>query len=149
MLLTEQHEQLRETVTRFVENEINPFVDEWEKAEGFPSHEVFKKLGRLGLLGVKYDEAYGGLGLDFSYSAVVADALGACTCGGVPMAIGVQSDMATPALHRFGSEESKARLARSNNSRRNGCLPWRFGAGRRLRRRRHQDKQHEKKAPIT
>lgn len=107
MLLTEQHEQLRETVTRFVENEINPFVDEWEKAEGFPSHEVFKKLGRLGLLGVKYDEAYGGLGLDFSYSAVVADALGACTCGGVPMAIGVQSDMATPALHRFGSEDLK------------------------------------------
>ncbi len=107
MQLTEQHEQLRDTVVRFVENEINPFVDEWEKAEEFPSHEVFKKLGALGVLGVKYDEAYGGLGLDFSYSAVVAEALGACKCGAIPMAIGVQSDMATPALHRFGSEDLK------------------------------------------
>ena len=107
MQLTEQHEQLRNSVTRFVHNEINPFVDEWEKAEEFPTHEVFKKLGSLGVLGVKYDEAYGGLGLDFSYSAVVAEALGVCTCGGVPMAIGVQSDMATPALHRFGSEGLK------------------------------------------
>ena len=107
MLLTEQHEQLRDTVVRFVKNEINPYVDEWEKAEEFPSHEVFKKLGALGVLGVKYSGAYGGLGLDFSYSAVVAEALGACNCGGVPMAIGVQSDMATPALHRFGSDELK------------------------------------------
>ena len=107
MLLTEQHEQLRSSVVRFVEKEINPFVDEWEKAEEFPSHALFKKLGALGVLGVKYDEAYGGMGLDFSYSAVVAEALGTCTCGGVPMAIGVQSDMATPALHRFGTEELK------------------------------------------
>jgi citronellyl-CoA dehydrogenase len=107
MQFTSLHEQLRDTVTRFVQNEINPFVDEWERAEEFPSHEVFKKAGSLGILGVKYDEAYGGLGLDFSYSAVVADALGVCNCGGVPMAIGVQSDMATPALHRFGSEELK------------------------------------------
>ncbi len=107
MQLTEQHEQLRDTVARFVENEINPFVDEWEAAEEFPAHALFKKLGALGVLGVKYDEAYGGLGLDFSYSAVVAEALGACNCGGVPMAIGVQSDMATPALHRFGGEELK------------------------------------------
>ena len=65
MQLTEQHEQLRDSVVRFVQNEINPFVEEWEKAEEFPSHEVFKKLGALGVLGVKYDEAYGGLGLDF------------------------------------------------------------------------------------
>jgi len=107
MLLTPEHEQLRDTVARFVESELNPFVNEWEEAEEFPSHEVFKKLGALGVFGVKYDEAYGGLGLDFSYSAVVAEALGACACGGVPMAIGVQSDMATPALHRFGSEMLK------------------------------------------
>lgn len=107
MQLTAEHQQLQETVKKFVENEINPFVDEWEEAGEFPSHELFKKLGGLGILGVKYDEAYGGLGLDFSYSAVVAEALGTCKCGAVPMAIGVQSDMATPALHRFGSEELK------------------------------------------
>ena len=107
MLLTPEHEQLRDTVRRFVERELNPFVDRWEAEEQFPAHEVFKKAGNLGLLGVKYDAAYGGLGLDFSYSAVVAEALGHCKCGGVPMAIGVQSDMATPALHRFGSDELK------------------------------------------
>jgi citronellyl-CoA dehydrogenase len=107
MQLTPEHEQLRDTVKRFVDNEINPYADQWEKDEQFPSHEVFRKAGKLGLLGVKYDADYGGLGLDFSYSAVVAEALGHCKCGGVPMALGVQSDMATPALHRFGSEDLK------------------------------------------
>jgi citronellyl-CoA dehydrogenase len=107
MHFTTEHKQLTETVTRFVKEEINPHVEEWEKAEQFPSHEVFKKLGNLGLLGVKYPEGYGGLGLDFSYSMVMAEALGECTCGGIPMAIGVQTDMCTPALARFGSEELK------------------------------------------
>jgi citronellyl-CoA dehydrogenase len=105
MRFNEQHEQLRKTVRRFVEQEINPYVDAWEAAKEFPSHQLFKKLGALGLLGVKYPEAYGGLGLDFSYSMVVAEELGLCHCGGVPMAIGVQTDMCTPALARFGSDE--------------------------------------------
>jgi citronellyl-CoA dehydrogenase len=104
MLRSIEHKQLAETVSRFVKDEINPFVDEWEKAAQFPSHEIFKKLGNLGLLGVKYPEEYGGLGLDFSYSAVMAEALGDCNCGGVPMAIGVHTDMCTPALARFGSD---------------------------------------------
>ena len=107
MQFTTEHKQLAETVKRFVKEEINPHVDEWEKAEQFPSHEVFKKMGNLGLLGVKYPEAYGGLGLDFSYSMVVAEALGDVACGGIPMAIGVQTDMCTPALARFGSDELK------------------------------------------
>ena len=105
MQFTDQHRQLDDTVTRFVENEINPHVVEWERAEEFPSHEVFKKLGDLGLLGLKYPEAYGGMGLDFSYSMVMAEALGATECGGVPMAIGVHTDMCTPALARFGTDE--------------------------------------------
>jgi citronellyl-CoA dehydrogenase len=105
MQFTEQHRQLDDTVTRFVKNELNPHVAAWEAAEEFPSHAVFKKLGNLGLLGVKYPEAYGGLGLDFSYSMVMAEALGSCDCGGVPMAIGVHTDMCTPALARFGSDE--------------------------------------------
>ena len=66
---------------------------------------MFKKLGDLGLLGLKYPAEYGGMGLDFSYSMVMAEALGDCNCGGVPMAIGVQTDMCTPALARFGSDE--------------------------------------------
>ena len=105
MQFTDQHRQLDDTVTRFVENEINPHVVEWERAEEFPSHEVFKKLGDLGLLGLKYPEAYGGMGLDFSYSMVMAEAIGASECGGVPMAIGVHTDMCTPALARFGTDE--------------------------------------------
>jgi citronellyl-CoA dehydrogenase len=105
MNLTPEHRQIADTVERFIDNEVNPHVAEWEAAGEFPSHEVFKKMGDLGLLGLKYPEAFGGAGLDFSYSAVMAEALGVCTCGGVPMAIGVQTDMATPALARFGSDE--------------------------------------------
>ena len=107
MLFTAEHKQLRQTVAKFVQSEINPHVDEWEAAEEFPSHEVFKKLGNLGLLGIKYDPEYGGLGLDFSYSMVMAEELGAVDCGGVPMAIGVHTDMCTPAMNRFGSDHVK------------------------------------------
>jgi citronellyl-CoA dehydrogenase len=107
MKFTPEHESLRRTVARFVETEINPHVEEWEAAEEFPSHDVFKKLGDLGLLGIKYDTEYGGLGLDFSYSMVMAEELGLCHAGGVPMAIGVHTDMCTPALNRFGSDHVK------------------------------------------
>ena len=112
MEFTAEHRQLDETVTRFIEKEVNPFVDDWEQAEEFPSHAVFKKLGDLGLLGLKYPVAYGGSELDFSYSMVMAEALGSCACGGVPMAIGVQTDMATPALARFGSDELREQWLR-------------------------------------
>jgi citronellyl-CoA dehydrogenase len=105
MKFTPEHRQISDTVIKFVQKEINPFVPEWEAAEQFPSHAVFKKLGNLGLLGLKYPEAFGGAGLDFSYSMVMAEALGECNCGGIPMAIGVHTDMATPALARFGSDE--------------------------------------------
>ncbi|MFH1793323.1 MAG: acyl-CoA dehydrogenase family protein [Pseudomonadota bacterium] len=107
MKFTTEHESLRRTVAKFVENEINPHVEEWEAAEGFPSHDLFKKLGDLGLLGIKYDPEFGGLGLDFSYSMVMAEELGLVTCGGVPMAIGVHTDMCTPAMNRFGSDHVK------------------------------------------
>lgn len=107
MQFTAEHEELRRTVARFVQSELNPYVDIWEEAEQFPAHEVFKKLGDLGLLGIKYDPAHGGLGLDFSYSMVMAEELGLVNCGGVPMAIGVHTDMSTPALNRFGSDHVK------------------------------------------
>ncbi len=105
MQLTPEHRQIADTVERFIVNEVNPHVAAWEAAGEFPSHQVFKQLGDLGLLGLKYPEAFGGAGLDFSYAAVMAEALAVCTCGGVPMAIGVQTDMATPALARFGSDD--------------------------------------------
>ena len=105
MKFTAEHRQIEDTVVRFCREEINPHVAAWEAAEEFPSHALFKKLGNLGLLGLKYPEEYGGAGLDFSYSMVMAEALGECNCGGVPMAIGVHTDMATPALARFGSDD--------------------------------------------
>ena len=105
MQLTAEHRALADTVTKFVEKELNPHIPAWEAAEIYPAHQVMKKLGALGLLGLKYPEQFGGAGLDFSYSAVMAEAMGACTCGGVPMSIGVQTDMCTPALARFGSDD--------------------------------------------
>jgi citronellyl-CoA dehydrogenase len=105
MKFTQEHEEIRRTMKRFIDAEINPHVDDWEDAEIFPAHEVFKKLGDLGMLGLTKPEAYGGAALDYSYGMVFAETLGQIRCGGVPMAIGVQTDMATPALARFGSDE--------------------------------------------
>ena len=105
MELTTEHEELKRSALKFVEDEINPYVDEWEENETFPAHELFKKLGDQGFLGVTKPEKYGGSGLDYSYGAVLNEALAHIKCGGVPMAIGVQTDMSTPALARFGSEE--------------------------------------------
>ena len=107
MQYTHEHLEIQKTLKRFIDAEINPHVDEWEAAEMFPAHEVFKKLGNLGLLGLTKPEDYGGAGLDYSYGVAMAEALGHIDCGGIPMAIGVQTDMCTPALARFGSEELK------------------------------------------
>ena len=107
MQYTHEHLEIQKTLKRFIDAEINPHVDEWEAAEIFPAHEVFKKLGNLGLLGLTKPEEYGGAGLDYSYGVAMAEALGHIDCGGIPMAIGVQTDMCTPALARFGSEELK------------------------------------------
>ncbi|MBK8071397.1 MAG: acyl-CoA dehydrogenase family protein [Ramlibacter sp.] len=107
MQYTHEHLEIQKTLKRYIDEHINPHVDEWEAAEIFPAHEVFKGLGKLGLLGLCKPEAHGGMGLDYSYSMLMAETLGYIDCGGVPMAIGVQTDMATPALARFGSEELK------------------------------------------
>ena len=105
MQYTHEHLEIQNTLKRFIDAEINPYVDDWEAAEMFPANEVFKKLGNLGLLGLTKPEAYGGAGLDYSYALAMAEALGHIDCGAIPMAIGVQTDMATPALARFGSDE--------------------------------------------
>ena len=104
MQFTHEHEEIQRTLKRFIDEEVNPHVDDWESAEIFPAHQVFKRLGELGLLGLTKPEAYGGAGLDYSYSVAMAEALGHINCGAIPMAIGVQTDMATPALARFGSD---------------------------------------------
>uniref|UniRef100_A0A915KWS3 Acyl-CoA dehydrogenase/oxidase N-terminal domain-containing protein n=1 Tax=Romanomermis culicivorax TaxID=13658 RepID=A0A915KWS3_ROMCU len=90
-----------------IDTEVNPFVDQWEERGIFPAHDVIKKLGRAGFLGVDKPIEYGGSGLDFSYCIAVAEELGHVNCGAVPTAIGVHSDMATPALINFGSDDIK------------------------------------------
>lgn len=106
-IYTDDHKQLRESLRKLIDKEINPYVDEWEEKEIFPAHEVFKKLGNHGFLGVNYPVEYGGLGLDFSYSMAMAEELGNINCGAIPMAIGVQTGMSIPALNRFGSKKLK------------------------------------------
>lgn len=102
---TETHREFQRTMRRIVDEDINPFVAEWERAGIFPAHELFKKLGNAGLLGITRPAAFGGLGLDFGYTAAVVEALGHVRCGAIPMAIGVHTDMATPALAAYGSDE--------------------------------------------
>jgi citronellyl-CoA dehydrogenase len=108
MKLSHEHHELQRSVKRWIDEQINPHVDEWEAAGIFPAHQVFKQMGDMGWLGLCKPIDNGGLGLDYSYGAVLAEALGHMQCGGVPMAIGVQTDMATPALAAHGSAELRA-----------------------------------------
>jgi citronellyl-CoA dehydrogenase len=108
MQLTPEHEQIRDTVRRWVAQEVNPHVDAWEAEEIFPARQVFGQMGRLGLLGLNKPVEDGGLGLDYSYAAVLAEAIADIDCGGIPMAIGVQTDMCTPALAQRGSAALRA-----------------------------------------
>ncbi len=105
MQLTPQHRLLRDSLRRLIDTEINPHVDAWEAAGEFPAHSLFKRLGDAGFLGLTKPEAWGGLGLDPSYGMMMAEELGRIDCAGIPMAIGVQTDMCTPALARHGSDE--------------------------------------------
>src|SRR5690349_6891035 len=107
MQITHEHQQIYDTAKQFVEKEINPNADAWEKSGVWPAREVFRKMGALGLLGINKPEEVGGLGLDYSFQVMFSEALGHCKVGGIPMAIGVQTDMATPALARFGNDYLK------------------------------------------
>jgi citronellyl-CoA dehydrogenase len=107
MRLTEDHRAFRDSVRRFVDTEVNPHVDAWEEAGRVPLHDLFPKAAALGLLGLEYDEAWGGEGADHSFQLVAAEEYGRIHAGGVGMAIGVQAMMATPSLHQYGSPALK------------------------------------------
>ena len=109
MPFSEEHRMFRQMVRRFVEEEINPRVEEWEEAGEMPLHEVFGQMADLGLLGLEYDPAYGGQGADHLFTVVLAEEFGRADHGSIGMALGVQVDMATPSLHQHGSEELKQR----------------------------------------
>ena len=123
MFDTPEHQHLRATTRRIIDLHINPFCAEWEDAGMFPAHQVFSKLGEAGLLGITKPEAFGGLGLDYTYEVAFAEELGHIKSGGVSMAIGVQTDMCTPALARHGSDELRAEwLAPSIAGELVGCI---------------------------
>lgn len=104
-LFTEEHESLRKTVRKFAES-LAPHGQEWDEAGIFP-REVFEEAGRLGLLGIRFDEKFGGSGLDWWYTTAYVEALQHSYNAGVNMALMVQSDMATPIINNIGSDEVK------------------------------------------
>jgi citronellyl-CoA dehydrogenase len=91
-----------------VQTELVPRAREFDEM-GRLDRSIFPKMGELGLLGIRYDEKWGGQGLDYSYQAIFLEEVALCDNAGVCMGISVQTDMATPALHRFGSDELKKR----------------------------------------
>ena len=107
MQFNSDHEQFRKVVRHFVETEINPNAEEWEKAKIFPAHELFKKVAAFGGFGLEYDEEWGGQGADHTFTMVLMEELGRSDCAGAVMGISVQCTMSTPSLYRYGSDELK------------------------------------------
>ena len=102
-----EHEMIRKAVREFVDKEINPHVEEWEEQKIAPLHDILKKMGDLGFLGIRYDPKYGGQGLDYWHDLVFVEEMGRIAAGGISMAITVQTHMATPAIDQFGSDYLK------------------------------------------
>ncbi|XP_067136073.1 probable acyl-CoA dehydrogenase 6 [Centruroides vittatus] len=104
---TQEHEEMRKSVRKIIDNDINPYVDQWEEERIYPAHKIFKKLAEIGVLGITRPTEYGGLGLDYSFTVAFLEELSHINCGGVPMSIIVHTDITMPALVNFGSEELK------------------------------------------
>lgn len=107
LYFSKEANMVRHAVRDFVKKEINPYVDEWEEAGMIPLHDLFKKMGDLGFLGIRFDTKYGGQDMDYWAETAFIEELARADCGGVPMAITVQTNMATPAIDQFGSEYLK------------------------------------------
>jgi alkylation response protein AidB-like acyl-CoA dehydrogenase len=103
---TPEHDALRATIRAFIEKELQPHAEEWEREGNFPDW-VFTKMGDAGLLGLSYPEEYGGSGGDYISSLVLKEEMARSGSGGVGMAVAVQTDMATPPILKFGTEAQK------------------------------------------
>src|SRR5919106_6856834 len=120
-IFTEEHDQLRESIRSFVTKELAPHAEEWEETT-FPDW-VFARMGELGLLGLSYPEEYGGQGGDYPCNIVLAEEMVHSGSSGLAMGIAVHTDMATPPIHLFGTEEQKQRyLVPSIAGQRISCL---------------------------
>jgi acyl-CoA dehydrogenase len=105
---TAEHEELRESVRRFVATELAPHADRWEEDRWFPN-EVFTQLASVGFLGLKYPEEYGGQGGNVLHDAVFVEELSRCGSGGLAAGIGAHVGIATPPIFKFGTEDQKQR----------------------------------------
>src|SRR6266478_2004172 len=103
---TDEHEMLRRTVRAFVEKEIAPQVAAWEDAGQIP-RSFWRRLGELGLLGLEFPIEYGGGGGDFLSSVVLGEEMARCRSGGVAFSVLVHTDMSSPWLTRYGTDEQK------------------------------------------
>jgi alkylation response protein AidB-like acyl-CoA dehydrogenase len=120
-IFNDHHEQLRESIRSFVVKELAPHAEEWEETT-FPDW-VFRRMGELGFLGLSYPEEYGGQGGDYFCNLVLAEEIVHSQSGGLAMGIAVHTDMATPPIHLFGTEEQKQRyLVPSIKGERISCL---------------------------
>src|SRR6266513_1967951 len=106
-IFNDEHDQLRDSIRAFAQKELAPHAEEWEDTT-FPSW-VFRRMGELGYLGLSYPEEYGGQGGDYSSNLVLAEEIGHSNSGGLAMGIAVHTDMATPPVFMFGTEEQKQR----------------------------------------
>jgi alkylation response protein AidB-like acyl-CoA dehydrogenase len=120
-IFTEEHERLRESIHDFVVRELRPHAERWEE-ETFADW-VFPRMGELGLLGLSFPEEYGGQGGDYPCNLVLAEEMVHSECGGLAMGIAVHTDMATPPILAFGTEEQKqAYLVPSIRGQKISCL---------------------------
>jgi acyl-CoA dehydrogenase len=108
-LFTAEHEELRDLVRSFVQRDLRPNVEAWEREGDFPVREVFRQAGTIGLFGAKVDPAYGGTGPDLVADAVITEELARCGSGGVAAALGAHKDLGSHYVNRFGTDEQKRR----------------------------------------
>jgi acyl-CoA dehydrogenase len=105
---TEEHEELRASVRGFLDHELAPHAQQWEAERWFPD-EVFGKLAAQGLLGLKYPAELGGQGGDYLHEAVLVEELARIGSGGTAAGIGAHTNIATPPIWKFGTDEQKQR----------------------------------------
>ena len=98
----------RDNIRRFIEGELAPRAREFDEM-GHLDKSLYPRMGELGMLGLRYDPKWGGGGLDWSFSTILYEELCRADNAGVAMGISVQTDMATPSLHQFGSDELRAK----------------------------------------
>lgn len=108
-IFNDEHEQLRESIRRFVTAEVLPHAEEWEETT-FPDS-IVRRMGELGFLGLDKPVEYGGQGGDYYSALVLAEELVRGHSGGLTMGIAVQTDMALPPILKFGTEAQKRQWA--------------------------------------